>query len=100
MDLVLVAPRDGDACLPICKDLFPRKYQISCGKESRIALERPQRGLADSYGLFLGGRWYTEFVTGRSFSKRREFQGFLEDAQSDLYDVMLVDHTSRFGRNQ
>ena len=55
---------------------------------------------ADSHGLFLGERWYTEFVTGRSITKRKEFQGFLEDAQSDLYDVLLVDHTSRFGRNQ
>ncbi len=26
---------------------------------------------ADSYGLILGKRWYTEFVTGRSISKRK-----------------------------
>ena len=55
---------------------------------------------AESYSLVLGNRWYTEFVTGRRVAKRKEFQEFLEDAQADLYDVLLVDHTSRFGRNQ
>lgn len=55
---------------------------------------------AESYGLALGNRWYTESVTGRRVAKRMEFQGFLEDAQLDLYDVLLVDHTSRYGRNQ
>ncbi len=47
MDLVLVAPRDAYACLPICKDLFPRKYHISCGKESPMALEVPQMAFLD-----------------------------------------------------
>ena len=55
---------------------------------------------AQSYGLILGTRWYTEFVSGRSASKRKEFQQALEDARLDLYDVLLVDHTSRYGRNQ
>ena len=32
--------------------------------------------------------------------KRREFLQVLEDAALDLFDVLLVDHTSRFGRNQ
>ncbi|MFQ5874198.1 MAG: recombinase family protein [Dehalococcoidia bacterium] len=54
----------------------------------------------DSYGLILGDRWYTEFVSGRQATKRTAFQQFLEDARQDLYDVLLVDHTSRFGRNQ
>ena len=55
---------------------------------------------AQSYGLVLGSRWYTEFVSGRSASKRPEFLRVLEDARLDRYDVLLVDHTSRFGRNQ
>ena len=42
----------------------------------------------------------TEFVTGRSVEKRTEFRLLLDDARNDLYDVLLVDHTSRFGRNQ
>ena len=48
----------------------------------------------------LRDRWYTEFVSGRAVVNRREFQQFLEDAHLDLFDVLLVDHTSRFGRNQ
>jgi len=63
-----------------------------------------QRGneerFAEAYGLVLGRRWYTEFVSGRSVKKRLEFHRFLEDAGMDLFDVLLVDHTSRFGRNQ
>ena len=55
---------------------------------------------AESYGLVLNDRWYTEFVSGRSMQKRKEFQQLLEDARLDLFDVLLVDHTSRFGRNQ
>ena len=55
---------------------------------------------AETYGLLMGDRCYTEFVSGRSVAKREEFQRFLEDAQVDAYDVLLVDHTSRFGRNQ
>ena len=63
-----------------------------------------QRGnedrFAETYGLVLGSRWYTEFSSGRSVEKRLEFQRLLEDAAMDLFDVLLVDHTSRFGRNQ
>ena len=63
-----------------------------------------QRGneerFAESYGLVLGSRWYTEFTSGRSVEKRLEFRRLLEDAAMDLFDVLLVDHTSRFGRNQ
>ena len=55
---------------------------------------------AESYGLILGNRWYTEFVSGRSADKRREFQKVIEDVRQDCFDVLLVDHTSRFGRNQ
>lgn len=55
---------------------------------------------AQSYGLEIDGRWYTEFVSGRSMIKRHEFQQVLEDARLDGFDVLLVDHTSRFGRNQ
>jgi DNA invertase Pin-like site-specific DNA recombinase len=55
---------------------------------------------AQSYGLALGDRWYTEFVSGRSAKKRQEFQSVLDDARLDRFDVLLVDHTSRFGRNQ
>ena len=55
---------------------------------------------ADSYGVALGNRWYTEFVSGRHTSNRSQFQQFIEDAHLDLFDVLLVDHTSRFGRNQ
>ena len=55
---------------------------------------------AEIYGLVLGDRWYTEFVSGRSVQKRKEFQQIIEDASLDQFDVLLVDHTSRFGRNQ
>lgn len=55
---------------------------------------------AINYGLHLGNRWYTEFVSGRSVKKRHQFHQFLKDARADLFDVLLVDHTSRFGRNQ
>ena len=55
---------------------------------------------AENYGLVLGTRWYTEFVSGRTVAKRREFQGLTDDAALDSFDVLLVDHTSRFGRNQ
>ena len=55
---------------------------------------------AQSYGLVLGTRWYTDFVSGRSAKKRKEFQELLEDSKQDKFDVLLVDHTSRFGRNQ
>ena len=55
---------------------------------------------ADSYGLIHDHHLYTEFVTGRSVSKRGVFTQLVEDAKLDLYDVLLVDHTSRFGRNQ
>ena len=58
-----------------------------------------QRGneerFAEAYGLVLGRRWYTEFTSGRSVEKRLEFHRFLEDAGMDLFDVLLVDHTSR-----
>ena len=53
-----------------------------------------------SYGLILGDQWYTEFVSGRYAKKRKEFRQVLEDAELDRFDVLLVDHTSRFGRNQ
>ena len=39
-------------------------------------------------------------MSGRHAIKRHEFQQFVEDARTDTYDVLLVDHTSRFGRNQ
>ena len=55
---------------------------------------------AESYGLVLGDKWYTEFVSGRSVKKRTAFMQFVEDAELDKYEVLLVDHTSRFGRNQ
>ena len=55
---------------------------------------------AESYGLILDQSFYTEFVTGRSVKRRNIFTQMIEDAQLDLYDVILVDHTSRFGRNQ
>ena len=55
---------------------------------------------AQSYGLVLGDQWYTEFVSGRYAKKRIEFQQVLEDAELDLFEVLLCDHTSRFGRNQ
>ncbi|MCH7552522.1 MAG: recombinase family protein [Chloroflexi bacterium] len=55
---------------------------------------------AKSYGLAMGTRWYTEFVSGRYSQNRSQFQHFLDDARMDLFDVLLVDHTSRFGRNQ
>ncbi len=55
---------------------------------------------AESYGMELGSRWYPEFVSGRRVQMRKEFQQFIDDAHLDAYDVLLVDHTSRFGRNQ
>ena len=54
----------------------------------------------DSYVLILDDFFYVEFVSGRSASKRSVFAQLIEDARLDLYDVLLVDHTSRFGRNQ
>ncbi|MBN2074541.1 MAG: recombinase family protein [Dehalococcoidales bacterium] len=65
--------------------------EIQKSNEERFAL---------AYGIILGDRWYTEFVSGRSVSKRHEFQKIIEDARLDTFDVLLVDHTSRFGRNQ
>ncbi|MFC1945470.1 recombinase family protein [Chloroflexota bacterium] len=59
-----------------------------------------EKRFAQSYGMIMGNRWYTEFVSGRSVKKRHEFRRILEDARSGLFDVLLVDHTSRFGRNQ
>ena len=55
---------------------------------------------AESYGIHLGSRWFTEFVSGRSAANRDEFQQLLADAYADPPDLLLVDHTSRFGRNQ
>ncbi len=55
---------------------------------------------AQSYGLHLGVRWYTEFVSGRSVGERGQVQQLLEDARLALLRVLIVDHTSRFGRNQ
>ena len=61
---------------------------------------RNEERFAQSYGLVLGDRWYTEFVCGRSSRNRSQFQQFLDDARLDLFDILLVDRTSRFGRNQ
>ena len=55
---------------------------------------------AGAYGLILGNRWYKDFITGTSTLKRSKFQQALQDAQQDLYDVLLVYHTSRFARNR
>ena len=38
---------------------------------------------SDSYGLALGHRWYTEFISGRSTQHRSQFQQFLDDACLD-----------------
>ena len=61
---------------------------------------RNEERFAETYHLILDGREYIEFVSGHNAAKRKEFQRFLEDARLDLYDVLLVNHTSRFGRNQ
>ena len=64
-----------------------------------------QRGFierfAETYQLALGTSWYTEFVSsyGR-WDKRLKFHQFIDDAHLDSFDVLLVHHTSRFGRNQ
>ncbi len=58
------------------------------------------RRFAGNYDLVLEDTWYTEFVSGRSVVKRAQFQQLLEDARLGLFRVLLVDHTSRFGRNQ
>ena len=56
---------------------------------------------AETYGLILGQHWYTEFISSfHRWDKRQQLQHFLDDARLDHYDVLLVDHTSRFGRNQ
>lgn len=55
---------------------------------------------AESYGLVLGDKSYTEFISGRQAKNRKVFQQLIEDAYLDVYDVLLVDHTSRFGCNQ
>jgi DNA invertase Pin-like site-specific DNA recombinase len=62
--------------------------------------EHNEERFAESYGLVVNDRWYNEFVSGRSMEKRHELQQLLEDARLDLFDVVLADHTSRFGRNQ
>ncbi len=59
-----------------------------------------EQRFAETYGLVLGDRWYTEFVSGRSVHGRKEIRHVMEDAALDLWDVLLSDHTSRFGRNQ
>ena len=46
---------------------------------------------SNSYGLELGRRWYTEFVSGRNTQHRSQFRKFLEDARLDAFDVLLVD---------
>ena len=51
---------------------------------------------AEIYDLSLGSRWYTEFVSGRNVKGRLQVQQFLDDARIDRFDVLLVDHTSRF----
>ena len=61
---------------------------------------RNEERFSETYGIVLNTHYYTEFISGRSASKRREFQQVLEDARLDRFDVLLVDHTSRFGRNQ
>jgi len=61
---------------------------------------RNEERFAQTYGIILNSHWFTEFISGRDASKRREFQKVLEDARLDRFDVLLVDHTSRFGRNQ
>ena len=38
---------------------------------------RNEERFAESYGLILSDRWYTEFVTGRSMQKRVEFLSLL-----------------------
>ena len=58
-------------------------------------------GFATTYSLVLGLRWYTECITSfRRWDKRTVFQQIMEDAGQDLFDVLLVYRTSRFGRNQ
>ena len=58
------------------------------------------RRFAEIYDLVLEDLWYTEFVSGRSAVNRGQFQQLLKDARLGLFRVLLVDHTSRFGRNQ
>jgi len=55
---------------------------------------------AESYGLVLSDSFYTEFVSGRSMKNRHVLRQLIGDASLDLFDVVLADHTSRFGRNQ
>ncbi len=55
---------------------------------------------AETYGLVLGNRLYVEFVSGRSMARRDVFKQVMEDAALDRFDVLLVNDTSRFGRNQ
>lgn len=53
-----------------------------------------------TYGLILGQAWYIDFITGTSTLKRSGFHQVLSDAQIDMFDVLLVYHTSRFARNR
>ena len=56
---------------------------------------------AETYQLALGSRWYIEFVSSyRHWERRSSLLQFIEDARLDRFDVLLVYHTSRFGRNQ
>ena len=58
------------------------------------------RRFAESSGLVLGDKWYSEFVPGSYARLSKEFQQLLADARLGLFRVLLVDHSSRFGRNQ
>ncbi len=55
---------------------------------------------AKTYGLNLGDRWFTDFISGRSTHKRSGFQSALLAAELNHFDVLLVYHTSRFARNR
>ena len=56
---------------------------------------------AEANGLILGQHWYIEFVSSfHSWDRQLQLHQFLDDAKLDRYDILLVDHTSRFGRNQ
>lgn len=61
---------------------------------------RAVENFATAHGLIMGSAWYTDFITGTSTLKRSGFRQALEDGQADVFDVLLVYHTSRFARNR
>ena len=47
---------------------------------------------ADSYGLVLGDKWYTEFVSGWQAKKRAVLEQFIEDAYGNSVQAEMLNN--------